>query len=389
MPVTDILSNLPVGPYVLTADGKLGTYDAEGRLCIDVPLSRAFAQHNMEFLRDYLRDPGADDRRLAILYTAPEPHQWGPLTFSLEHFLVRELYPAGGRASDNLTVFQQKNRDKSLFRGMELILDYRRESAPNVPVYCPVLFNGHATIATRATALGREPRDGERDIPVIDVLNLVANLPHLRRTAPEVHALMDSVRDALIRKEMRREPQFELLDLGKRPTGLGPTDDAFVEIARDRRLNRDIDLSGVDARRVHETERVDLIERWRGTNHKPVDSGQLRHFAPFRELDDASLATLAARSHVYSAPAGMRLLERGMRDAWNLYLLEGSLMLTAEDGATLRVDAGAQMAARAIAYLKPRKYTVETLAPTRFLWVHDLLLEAVLSDATVAAARRS
>jgi hypothetical protein len=388
MQLTEILTDLPVGPYVLAANGELGVYDAQGCLCIDAALSQEFAEHIQGFLRDYLRDPQAEDRRLAILYNAPEPHPWGRLTFSLEDFLVRELYPAGGRASGNLTAFQRKNRVKSLFRGMELMLDYRHDSAPTVPVYCPVLFNSHATLAARATALGRKPRVDERDVPVIDVLNLVATLPHARRTAPALQALMDSLRQALIRKEMRREPQFALLGSEERRITPAPAEDTFAELARDLRLQSDVNLSDVDARRLHETECIDSIERWLSIPHRPVNSGRLRRFVQFHSLDETSLAVLAVRSQLYAAPAGTRLLERGMRDAWNLYLLEGSVTLTPVDGAMLRVDAGVGTAASAIAFLKPRKYTVETLTPVSFLWMHDALIEAVLSDATLAAGRR-
>jgi hypothetical protein len=141
-----------------------------------------------------------------------------------------------------------------------------------------------------------------------------------------------------------------------------------------------VTLPSVDARRLHESEYVEPIERWLKIPHQPVGMERLRAFAQFRGIDTARLAEFTARSLIYTAPAGIRLLDRGLRDAWNLYLLEGALMLTPEDGATLRVDGGTDKAAHPIAFLKPRKYTVETLTPVSFLWIHDLLLEAVLGE---------
>jgi len=61
-------------------------------------------------------------------------------------------------------------------------------------------------------------------------------------------------------------------------------------------------------------------------------------------------------------------------------------MLTPADGATLRIDGGTDKAAYPVAFLKPRKYAIESLTPVSFLWVHDLLLEAVLGEMTQPAS---
>ncbi len=368
---TDVLAGL----YTLTASGELGVYDTQRQLHIDAPLSRAFAEHNRAFLRSYLDGAQAGDHRIAILFNAREPRAWGRITLSLEDFLVRDLYPASGHVVGGLTAFQQKSREMSVYRGMELLLDFRRKSAAEVPVYCPVLFNSHATLSQRVSALGREPGETERDIPVIDVLNLAATIPAARRNAPEIIALVDKLRQGVIRKDQRRDSLLSLRNTDPHTDALLPGGDAFAEIARDNTL------PSVDVRRLHETEHVEPIERWLKVPHQPAGTERLRGFAQFRGLDDARLAGLSTRSLIYTAPAGTRLLERGLSDAWNLYLLEGSLMLTAADGATLRVDAGTDKAARSIASLKPRQYRVEAFTPVSFLWVHDLLLEAVLGAA--------
>jgi hypothetical protein len=382
MQLTDILAEIPAGLYVLTTNGELGTYDAQRQFHIDEPLTRAFAEHISAFLRSHLQDQSADDRRIAILFESRQPREWGQLTLSLEDAVVRSLYPAGGRVAGELTGFQQKNREKSVYRGMELLLDYRRDGTPDVPIFCPVLFNPRATLAERVSAFGREPGEPERGIPVVDVLNLAATLPAARRTAPEILTLVEKMRRVLIRKDQRRDALWSLRHAGLHTETLPPSADAFAEIARDKRGQRVITVPSVDVRRLHETECVEPVERWLKLPHQPVSTERLRGFAQFQRLDDAHLAELSARSLLYIAPAGMRLLERDLHDAWNLYLLEGSLMLTPADGATLRVDGGTDKAVHPVAFLKPRKYAVETLTPVSFLWVHDLLLEALLGDAT-------
>jgi hypothetical protein len=366
MQSTDVLAGLPAGFYMLTENGELGSYDAQRQLHIDAPLSRAFAEHNRAFLRSYLDGALVGDHRIAVLFNAREPRVWGRLILSLEDSLVRDLYPASGHAASELTAFQQKSREQSVYRGIELLLDYRHDGAADVPVYCPVLFNPHTTLSQRVSALAHEPGEPERDFPVIDVLNLAATVPAARRAAPAILALVEKLRQGVIRKEQRRN---SLLTLGH----ASPEADAPV-------ASRAAAIPA-DERRLHETEPVETIERWLKIPHQAVSTERLRDLAQFRGLDATRLIGLATHSLIYTAPSGTRLLERGLRDNWNLYLLEGSLMLTPEDGVALRVDGGTDKAARAIASLKPRKYTVDTLTPVSFLWIHDLLLAAVLNGA--------
>jgi len=378
MQLTDVLAEVPAGLYVLTATGELGEYDAQRQLHIDEPLTRAFTEHNRDFLRSYLQAPLTDDRRIAILFESRQPREWGHLTLSLEDLVVRSLYPAGGRSSGELTAFQKKSRNKSVYRGMELLLDYRHDNAPDVPVYCPVLFNPHCTLSGRVSALGREPHEQERDIPVLDMLNLIATDPPARRASPAVLALVDKLRQGVVHKEQRRDSLFSIQHTTSYAQTPVSGEDAYAQIARDKRLGRSVTLPSVDERRLHETEYVEPVERWLKIPHQPVSAERLRAFVQFLKLDNDDLAELTARSLTYTAPAGTRLLDRGLHDAWNLYLLEGALMLMPSDGATLRVDGGTDKAAYPVAFLKPRKYTVETLTLVSFLWVHDLLLEAVL-----------
>lgn len=380
MLLTDILTEVPAGLYVLTANGELGVYDAQQQLQIDEELTRVYAEHNLAFLRSHVMDPLADDRRIAILYESRETHAWGHLTLSLENLVVRSLYPTGGRTAGELTAFQQKSRKLSVYRGMELLLDYRHESKPDVPVYCPVLFNPHCTLTERISALGHEPHEQENKIPVLDVLNLIATIPAARRASPAVLALIDKLRQGVVRKEQRRESSLSILLATAHTQTPSSGEEAYADIARDKRLDRRVTLPSVDGRRLHETDHIEPVERWLKMPNQTVSAERLRAFVQFSKIDNDALAELSARCLIYAAPAGIRLLDRGLHDAWNLYLLEGALMLIPEDGATLRIDGATDKATYPVAFLKPRKYTVETLTPVSFLWVHDLLCKAVLGE---------
>jgi hypothetical protein len=71
------------------------------------------------------------------------------------------------------------------------------------------------------------------------------------------------------------------------------------------------------------------------------------------------------------------LLERGSTGQWSLYLLFGTLRLTAADGAERTIEGGTDQARNAIASLKPRMFTVTAVTPVRFLWVHDSIVESI------------
>lgn len=360
------------GFYVLRDSGELACLDSRGDLSTDAELSALLAEHLSRFLQAYRADPSAGQRRLAILYPTPGVRPWGTPTLRLEDWLVRQLYPVGGRAAAALTAFQRRQQESSVYRGMEVMLEVRHDVAPDTPVYCPVLF-------WRGDRTGDTAGPGAAE--AIDVLDLFADVPLARRSDLPIQALAARLHRGLIDKGRRRECSFALTEAVASRADGGSAADAYGEIERDRRLDRRVTLPNGERRQPPAVRRVDSIERWLRLPHQPVRPDRLRQFAQFRALDASQLRALADRSLVYAAPAGTRLLEHGARDPWSLYLLDGSLMLTPEDqGGAVRVDGGSQRAAHPVAFLKPRKYAVEALTPVIFLWVHDLLLTTLLKQ---------
>lgn len=358
--------------YLLTQDGRLGALTEDRRFREDVELSNAFGVHNREFLAQYPTQAGPP-LRVGIVFRAAEPRPWGPEVLLLEEAVVRELYRVSGPAGSELTVFQKKNREKSLYRGGELLLDFRPDATITAPVYCPVLYSRGLSLGRLAPALGIEPRLDEARGPVLEVLNLLAPIPVSRRDTPAVATLVERVRRRLVRKEMRRTSDFSLLDRVEH--GAVSVEEGAEYFDVDRRDERAVTVpTGFG----YAGDRIEQVDRWLERPHRPVDAALLRRFTQFRNLDDRGLALLAEQSLVHTAPAGTRLLNQGMTDSWNMYLLEGSLSLEAADGQTLLVEAGGERAASPVSFLKPRKYTVTALTPVSFLWIPDALLAEIL-----------
>lgn len=375
MSLLDIIPN-PAGLYVLNAKGELGFFGADGKPQLDAELSQAFAVHDRDFLKAYLADPAAERRRLAIIYRAAQPKPWGPVTFVLDDFVVRELYPVGGKVGGALTSFQQKNREKSVYRGIEVLLEAKSDIAPNCPVFCPVLLDRGTRLSQYADVLGHPPAEADQASAVIEVVNLVATIPLARRETEMVLKLRERLARGIIRKDQRHERVYEVIAGRDHWMAQGSGDDAFADLDRDTRLGRDLTLSAEDLAKLHENERLDKIERWQVNPLKPVDAGTLRRFARFKDLDESVLVGLAARTFLYAAPSGARLLDRGLSDAWNMFLLEGTVMLTPEDGTGLLLEGGTENAAYPISFLKPRKYNVDAQTPVTFIWIHDLQIYA-------------
>jgi len=375
------------GLYMLTDDGELGVIGDGNALTIDAALSQAFVLHNRRLLETYTNDPDAG-LRVALLYRASQPRAWGHDTLRLEASVVRDLYPVAGRGGAPLTMFQQKNREKSIYRGLELLLDYRKETEPRAPIYCPVLYD-------RRTLLGQYPSlpadtAEPRQLPVIEVLNLVGTIPIGRRDVPAVHSLMQTLSARLIRKELRRSQLA--IDERKVTT---PTVDGAGGYAADRRAERAQTLWADGGNpylgappQTPATAPPAQMARWLAQPHGKPDAMLLQSFAQFRAMSAEVLQVLAAQLLIHAAPAGVQLLNRDTTDEWNMYLIAGKVALDPGDGACVFIEGGSAKAAVPIASLKPRKYTVTTVTPIRFLWIPDSLLAVARASAPAFKSER-
>lgn len=173
---TGTRTELPMGLYVLAVDGTLCVIGHENSLMPDTSLLEGLAEDISALLRAHAANPETPGLQVAVLYETPEARPRGKLAFSYEDQVLRDLYPVSQQSQDGLTTFQKKNRDKSLYRGMALLIEQRRDTAQNVPVYCPLLFDAGATLAERIASLGRTPTATatEARLQATDVLTLLA-----------------------------------------------------------------------------------------------------------------------------------------------------------------------------------------------------------------------
>jgi len=381
----EVLSPLR-GLYQLTAQGALAFYNRAGEQVIDQELTALFQPYAMRLLVSYLRDPQADVEgspcRIAVLGNLPD-RRWRSMTLVLETPVLRRLYKVQQARRDEVTPFQRQNRQQSAYRGMQMLLEYKQDTQPGIPIYCPVLFDRRTTLAQYPDLLDHDPPAAPQDVPVFDVINLMLALPANMRTQAPVWALLRRIYQGIVERELRGSDKRDLSALleahstefaGREPRRVeGPF--AALGARAGEGTQAESTYPGADGIVTRVTQ--------------AIDPGALRHFQRLGALSLHELGQLAADAQVYSAPAGVELLKRDSTDDGTLYLLRGTVTLKAADGSIERIDGGSDKARSPIASLKPRKYDVWTLTPVHFLWVPDAVFAAIApKPATFGAETR-
>ena len=399
--MTDLIKELPdiQGCYLLTPTGTLGSYQPDGRFQADAELTQALAGPIDQFLQEYRSTHDTRWLRLGVIHTDHTDKPWKTATLAFADDVLRRLYPMASARDGRMTSFQLRHREQSLFRSMELLLDYRDSAIPEIPYYCPVLVYRSTTLDYYLPWLERPQRDSDRHTVAVEVIDLLAGLARSQRRVPSVVQLVAAERRALIRPERRSTPNLGLIDdvrtrsAAPSPEPPAPTRAAIVdpyvgeqnvqavaEIETRYAANNFRDWDYGAWFKTHST--PESVERFGeplategGYRCRAADD--LRFFERFEKQDQAALQLIATKSPVFRVPAGTLLLDVGTRDNWNLYLLSGEIELVAPDGARYRVTGGSPSARQPVAYLKPRLFGVNARTEVEFLWLYEPMIEVV------------
>lgn len=377
------------GCYFLTAKGQLGSFNTKGQLLLDKPLSDAFAEHAQTLVASYHEHSDQQDLRLGIVHPPDNEHDWHFETMVMEEAVLRELYPSGGQKNAELTSFQKRNKDKSLYRGIELLLDYRKEIEPDAVVYCPVLINRKTCIADYPESLiGRETRGEDVHTPVLEVINFLAPISLSRRVTEDVKALHQSIYDGVVKKELRDDNDLMILQGVHNKIGHeGDLDPDKIYHDHDKRDEREVSVpdderSHLSGRLSHEPGLEDVTPKKTAkqirTFGKFAQPDDLRKFEHFKNLTMEQLSEIAIHYPIVTVPSGTLLLNRGSEDDKNFYLLDGAIELMAEDGESKSIRSDSVKAENPIASLKPRKFDVTSVTETRFLWIDEPFIKDLI-----------
>lgn len=116
------------------------------------------------------------------------------------------------------------------------------------------------------------------------------------------------------------------------------------------------------------------VQSMQSTDKSPT-LAELRQLSTLRDLDGQALSQLAGRLRIGQARPGEVLLERGSNDDATLYLLQGRLRLTADDGRSREFDHQDPSAHDPVARLRPSHYQVTAVTPVDFVRIDNQLLD--------------
>lgn len=193
----------------LTAAGQVGRFEPGGGFRVFEQLSSNVAEYARRLLEAHARSPSDADIRPAILLPASSDRAWRSASLVLDDVVVHRLFPSTGVHS-GLTRFQQRNRVRSIYQGMELLIGYQNKSMPGLAFYCPVLHGTGSTLRDypdHAQALADEVAG---DTPVLEVLNLIAMLSPGERKGERASDLVRLVQDISIQTSRRAEMRFTI-----------------------------------------------------------------------------------------------------------------------------------------------------------------------------------
>ena len=110
---------------------------------------------------------------------------------------------------------------------------------------------------------------------------------------------------------------------------------------------------------------------------------RLKQFQPLNRLTDDQLVLLASRAERRTHGPGQRVVERGVRDGLDIFLIHGSVELESIDGRKSTIEADTDKAINPIARLQPRMYNVTAIKASEFLVIQQDILNQLLRAAPV------
>lgn len=364
-PLPELLPGIE-GFYLLTAAGRLGRYQTDGSFREEPELSGCLTDKIAQVLRQY-RSGEVNELALALITPNTPDQPWKSATLVFGDSTVREVFKVGDDAEAPLTSFQKRNKVKSVFQGMELVLDTRKVSQPQLSRFCPVLFVPEVNGETLRRRYNVGALDTRR---AFEVLDMMAPFSPKEQRDPALTEMALEMSRAKIVPEVRQAPELMLVE-NAAASGTGDEGGSLT----------------ADAAGIAPWENLPEDRNTCFNDGDPVTYWLLAWFAPFNELNDLQRQFLARGHVVTKKPAGSTLIERGSREDVTIYLIEGTLELEAFDGKKISVVGGTRRAHLPISQLSPHAYTIKAATDVSVILVSQAMVREVTRITTTYKSR--
>ena len=322
------------GFYVLTDKGMLAVVDANGGLVVDTLVSEAFYQYSKQFLQRHEEAVAESPHVLGILYPYTGKSKWQSPTFLYTDHVVRSLYKTGGHQIDELTDFQHRQKGNSIYRGMELLLDHKVDSAPGSYVYCPLLYDNGKNVGDCLDDKAIDDYGLEKGMPILEVINFLEYIEPKKRNSKAIRYLNDHIYSGGIDKTLRKPVELGLV--GEfRPSAPSNIDDTAT-------IKDDL----LDTHRL-----VSFAYQSGGQRQQltvGMSSDLLSDFVLFKDMGETELEAYAAAAVLERAPKGFQLFSLKSTDDNEYFLLTGCVCQENEKGILRMIEAETASAANAI-----------------------------------------
>lgn len=196
--LSELLPGVEMFPAI-RAPGVLGRYDGEGRFHALPRLTEWVGDTVKRVIDSYTTSGDRDELILGSVTRTLPSKKWRSATLVFSDQAFRQ-FTTGGR--DGKSPFEHRNRERSIYQGMQVLLDYRSIAMPDVPVFCPVLYIGEPNRTTSRDEGDVGHLDDEQHVAV-KVLNLIGPLKLDERKAPWVQGLIRLIRNVVIFEDAR------------------------------------------------------------------------------------------------------------------------------------------------------------------------------------------
>jgi putative nucleotidyltransferase with HDIG domain len=120
-----------------------------------------------------------------------------------------------------------------------------------------------------------------------------------------------------------------------------------------------------------------------------VDPEHLKFFTPFHSLSDAQLDYISVNAKVLKLQSNKTILELNSNSHDKYLLLEGSLKLTSLDKNESIIKANTERAKNPVAQLRPSRFKVTTVSPSKILILKDDFLDTAIEQSEMANSSAS